>query len=149
MSHYYASYDKGWVIPENFCLGPFLFSIIKNLTGFFFRWPKTPESALSHKVCYFRRFCHIQFVWVFPFFWVFDKPGNSNTTPFCVNFMNLVFNLEISDTLFGATTARRKANFLDRSFKERLSSVSKVSIKLKTLSKSHMFWYLGWGGILL
>ena len=47
MSQYYALYDKGWVIPENFCLGPILFSIVNILTGFFFRWPKTPENALE------------------------------------------------------------------------------------------------------
>ena len=47
MSHYYALYDKGWVIPEIFGLGPFLFSIVKILTGFFLRWPKTPENALT------------------------------------------------------------------------------------------------------
>ena len=37
---------KDEIIPENFCLGPFLLSIVKILTGFFFRWPKTPENAL-------------------------------------------------------------------------------------------------------
>ena len=54
MSHYYALYDKGWVIPENFRLGPFLFSIVTILIGFFFRWPKTPENALHAR--YFNMF---------------------------------------------------------------------------------------------